>query len=225
MMADGTGGRYGFTPSSFDDLFDGVFTDFDNFYSLGYVADRLDSGKKRDITVRLRDNPGGLELRYRRSFRDKTAVELAAERAQAALLIGDLDNPLGITAVAGERQRQEDGNYLVKLLVTLDVGGLSLLPEEEMLRGQVSLFVAVRDDRGRASGVRRIVCPVQIPRAAPAEEASGTAGCGVRLLMRPGRQRVAISVLDETATVHSTTSLLLEVGPTGQAALAPGATR
>ncbi len=224
MMADGTGGRYGFTPNSFDDLFDGVFTDFDNFYSLGYVADRLESGKKREVTVRLRDNPGGLEVRYRRSFRDKTALELAAERAQAALLIEDLDNPLGITVEAGERQQQEDGNYLVKLLVTLDVGQLALLPEEETLRGHVSLFVAVRDDRGRASGVRRIVCPVQIPRTDTEVDASGTAGCGVRLLMRPGRQRVAISVLDETATVHSTTSLILEVGPSGQAAMAPGAT-
>jgi VWFA-related protein len=219
MMADGTGGRYGFTPASFDDLFDGVFTDFDNFYSLGYVADRPESGKRREITVRLRDNPGGLEVRYRRSFRDKTALELAAERAQAALLIDDLDNPLGITVAVGERQQQKDGNYLVKLLVTLGVGQLALLPEEKMLRGHVSLFVAVRDDRGRASGVRRIVCPVQIPQTDAEGDASGTAGCGVRLLMRPGRQRVAISVLDETATVHSTTSLILEIGPGSQAAL------
>ena len=214
MMADGTGGRYGFTPNSFDDLFEGVFTDFDNFYSLGYVADRLESGKKREITVRLRDNPGRLEVRYRRSFRDKTALELAAERAQAALLVDDLDNPLGITVEQRESQPQEGGNHVVHLLVNLDIAGLALLPEGDLLRGNVSLFVAVRDDRGRASGVRRIVCPVQIPLADADGEgnASGTAACGVRLLMRPGRQRVAISVLDETATVHSTTSLLLEVG-------------
>ena len=164
-------------------------------------------------------------LRFRRSFRDKTALELAAERAQAALLLEDLDNPLDIVIEPGERQRVEDGNYFVKLLVTLDVGALALLPEEEVLRGHLSLFVAVRDERGRASGVRRILCPVQIPRPQGEDEASGTAGCGVRLLMRPGRQRVAISVLDETAAVHSTTSLTLEIGPADQAALAPGAVR
>ncbi len=224
MMADGTGGRYGFTPSAFDDLFEGVFNDFDNFYSLGYVADRLESGKKREITVRLRDNPGGLEVRYRRSFRDKTALELAAERAQAALLVDDLDNPLGITVERRETEPAANGNYEVQLVVKLDLGGLALVPEGEMLRGIVSLFVAVRDDEGRASGVRRIVCPIQIPRADAVEgAASGTAACGARLLMRAGRQRVAISVLDETATVHSTTSLKLDVGPANQAALAPGA--
>ncbi len=216
MMADGTGGRYGFTPGSFDDLFEGLFTDFDNFYSLGYLADRLESGKKRNIVVRLRDNPGGLVVRHRRSFRDKSALELAAERAQAALLIEDLDNPLGVTVEPGERQPAEDGNYFVKLLVTLDVGQLALVPEEDLLKGNVSLFVAVRDEKGRASAVRRIVCPIQIPRADGAEGASGTAGCGVRLLMRPGRQRVAVSVLDETAAVHSTTSLKVDIGPTGQ---------
>ena len=225
MMADGTGGRYGFTPATFDDLFDGIFTDFDNFYSLGYVADRLESGKKRDILVRLRNDPGGLVLRFRRSFRDKTALELAAERAQAALLVDDLDNPLGIVVQPGERQLAEDGNYLVKLLVTLDVGALTLLPEGEVLRGHVSLFVAVRDDRGRASGVRRILCPVRIPRAEAEEGATGTAACGVRLLMRPGQQRVAISALDETAAVHSSTSLGIEIGPGDQAALAPDAAR
>jgi VWFA-related protein len=225
MMADGTGGRYGFTPNSFDDLFDGLFTDFDNFYSLGYLADRLESGKKRDIVVRLRDDPGGLVVRHRRSFRDKTALELAAERAQAALLIEDLDNPLGVTVAPGERQLAEDGNYVVKLLVTLDIDRLALVPEEDLLKGHVSLFVAVRDEKGRASAVRRIVCPIQIPRPAAGDGASGTAGCGTRLLMRPGRQRVAISVLDETGAVHSTTSLEVEIGPTGQAALTPGAAR
>ena len=225
MMADGTGGRYGFSPATFDELFDGILTDFDNFYSLGYVADRIESGKKRDILVRLRDDPRGLVVRYRRSFRDKTALELAAERAQAALLIEDLDNPLAITVEPGESRPHEEGNYLVKLVVKVDLDGLVLLPEEEMLRGHVSLFVAVRDDRGRASAVRRIFCPIQIPQTEAADGASGTAACGIRLLMRQGRQRVAVSVLDETATVHSTTSLMLEVGPTGQAALTTGPAR
>jgi VWFA-related protein len=211
MMADGTGGRYGFTPASFDDLFDGIFTDFDNFYSLGYLADRLESGKKRDIEVRLRDNPGGLEVRFRRSFRDKTALELAAERAQAALLVDDLDNPLGVTLEPRDRTPFE-GNYVVHMLVKLDIATLALLPEEEALRGNVSLFVAVRDDQGRASAVRRILCPIQIPAVAGGADADGTAACGARLLMRDGRQRVAVSVLDETAKVHSTTSTLVDVG-------------
>jgi VWFA-related protein len=211
MMADGTGGRYGFTPASFDDLFDGIFTDFDNFYSLGYLADRLESGKKRDIEVRLRDNPGGLEVRFRRSFRDKTALELAAERAQAALLVDDLDNPLGVTLEPRDKTPFE-GNYVVHMLVKLDIATLALLPEEEALRGNVSLFVAVRDDQGRASAVRRILCPIQIPAVAGGADADGTAACGARLLMRDGRQRVAVSVLDETAKVHSTTSTLVDVG-------------
>lgn len=221
MMAEGTGGRYGFTPSSFDDLFDGLWTDFDNFYSLGYVADRIESGKKRDIVVRLRDNPGGLIVRHRRSFRDKTQIERAAERAQAALLIEDLDNPLAVTVTPGERQPAEDGNYLVKLLVTMDIGELALVPEAETLKGIVSLFVAVRDERGRASAVRRILCPIQIPQPEDTEGAAGTAACGVRLLMRPGLQRLAVSVLDETAGVHSTTSLKIEVGAAARAAPAP----
>ena len=223
MMADGTGGRYGFSPASFGELFDGILDDFDNFYSLGYLADRIESGKKRDIVVRLRDDPGRLVLRFRRSFRDKTALEQAAERAQAALLIEDLDNPLGVVVEPGERQPDEDGNYLVKLLVTMDIGRLTLVPEEELLKGTVSLFVAVRDDEGRASSVRRILCPVQVPGSEAREGATGTAGCGVRLLMRAGRQRVAVSVLDETAAVHSTTSLTLDIGPDDRAALAPAA--
>ncbi len=221
MMADGTGGRYGFTPSGFDELFDGILDDFDNFYSLGYVADRLESGKRREIEVELRGDPPGLVVRHRSSFRDKTALEVAAERAQAALLVGDLDNPLGVAVEPHDRQRREDGNWLVRLLVKLELDKLALLPEAEVARGNVSVFVAVRDEAGRTSGVQRIFCPIQIPAADVAAGADGTAACGVSLLMRQGRQRVAVSVLDETALAHSTTSLMLDVGAAGRAAAGP----
>ncbi len=221
MMADGTGGRYGFTPSGFDELFNGILDDFDNFYSLGYVADRLESGKRREIEVELRGDPPGLVVRHRSSFRDKTALEVAAERAQAALLVGDLDNPLGVAVEPHDRQRREDGNWLVRLLVKLELDKLALLPEAEVARGNVSVFVAVRDEAGRTSGVQRIFCPIQIPAADVAAGADGTAACGVSLLMRQGRQRVAVSVLDETALAHSTTSLMLDVGAAGRAAAGP----
>ncbi len=226
LMAAGTGGRHGLTSSTFDATLEGILADLDNHYSLGYVAERLEGGRKRSIEVEVR-RPG-VEVRHRSSLRDKTVAERAAERAKALLLLADSDRPaaddntLGVSLMTGEQQRRDDGRFVVRLLLTLPVDKVVLLPAAESHVGRVSLFVAVRDERGRTSQVNRHFCPVSIPNAEVVDARSATVGCGLRLLMRDGPQRIAVSVLDEISALSSTVALGVDVGapaPLVQAAL------
>ncbi|MEE8524266.1 MAG: hypothetical protein V3T72_10070, partial [Thermoanaerobaculia bacterium] len=196
---------------------DGVLTDFDNHYSLGYAAERLEGGRSRAIKVAVKGRKD-LKVRHRSSIRDKTMSEQAAERAQAALLIDDLtgsnidDNPLDVALARREFEPQEDGNFIVSVLVSIPLGKLVLMPGEELHQARVSMFVAVRDDLGRTSEIKQHLCPIRIPNADVLTALGQRATCGIRLLMRGGPQRVAVSVLDATAAIHSTVRLDLDVG-------------
>lgn len=216
-MAVETGGQAGIGLSAVAKTIDGVLTDFDNHYSLGYAAERLEEGSSRAIKVAVKGRED-LKVRHRSSIRDKTMAERAAERAQAALLIDDFsgstidDNPLDVALARRDFEPQEDGNFVVPVLVSIPLGKLVLLPGEELHQARVSMFVAVRDDQGRTSEVNQHLCPIRIPNADVLTALGQRATCGIRLLMRGGHQRVAVSVLDATAAVHSTVRLDLDVG-------------
>ena len=214
MMAQATGGRFGRTQASWDGVLEGVVTDFDNYYSLGFVADRDEERDKRQLEIKVRGK--GLQVRHRASFRDKPVITRTAERTRAALLIDDIENRFPIRLTTREALPQDDGTFVVQLSVQIPLGKLVLLPGEAMHQGKVSMFVAVRDEKGRTSDVNRHLCPIRIPNADVLTAAGKSASCGMRLQMRRGPQRVAVSVLDELTAIDSTTHLALDVGAEAQ---------
>ena len=222
LLAEGTGGRSGLTNASFSGVLDGVLTDFDNSYSLGFEAERLPSGALRRVAVKVRDPK--LTVRYRRSFREKTEEEKVAASTLAALLLDSEMNPLGISLTAEKEKKEKGDRYIVPLRVQVPLGKLVLLPGSSAHQAQVSMYVAARDEKGRTSEVARHLCPIRIPNAQILVAMGRTAVCGVQLLMREGDQRVAVSIRDELAAVSSTASLSLQVpGIPAPAAVSEGA--
>ena len=216
LLAQDTGGRFGRNEASWDAVLEGVVTDFDNYYSLGFVAERDEDRGRRELKVKVRGEK--LVARHRTSFRDKPATDRTAERTRAALLIDELENPFEVALATDEPQPQDDGTYLVPLTVRIPLGELVLVPGKTEHQGRVSIFVAVRDEKGRTSEVNRHLCPIRIPNADVLTALGQSASCGLRLVMRRGPQRIAVSVLDELTSIDSTVHLALDVGAGGQTA-------
>jgi hypothetical protein len=212
VMAQSTGGRYGLTPKAVAATLEGIVTDFDNHYSLGYVADRLPDGKRREIKVRLAEKRKDYDLRYRSIFRDKSSAEVAAERTLSALVLDGIDNPLDVALETREHLPQEEGLFTVPLLVKVPLNKLVLVPGPREHQAKVSVFVAVRDDRGRTSQVQQHLCPIRIANNDLLTALGSSGACGVRLLMRGGEQRIAVSVRDDLAGIESTARLDVQVG-------------
>jgi VWFA-related protein len=212
LMAEGTGGRHGLSASAFSSTLEGIFADFDNFYSVGYVADPLPDGQDRKIAVELATPQKGYQLRYRRSFRDKSLLERAAESTRTALILESFDNPLGVRLEAQPTVPAAEGDqFIVPLLVKVPLEKVILLPGADSHRARVSLFLAVRDGEGRTSAVQHHLCPIQIPNGEMPGALANSSACGVRLQMRGGHQNIVVSVLDELAAVKSTVNLSIDV--------------
>lgn len=211
LLAGETGGRSGLGNVSLDRALEGFLTDSAHHYSLGYRADPR-PGFERQIRVELRAPERGLQVRHRRSLRDRTAEERMAHRTLSALVLGRFHNPLGMTVEALEVEPAEDGGFLVPVVARIPVGELVLIPGPQEHRAEVSLFVAVEGPEGRTSRVMRQACPVRIPNSELLVALGQAAGCGVRLPMAAGPHRVAVGIRDELSARESTAQMELVVG-------------
>lgn len=214
FLARETGGRASLSNVTLESTLGSFFGDFEHYYSLGYQA-QPEPGRKRGIEVRLkqpRRDGGRLTVRHRLAVRDRTPEERMTERTLAALVLGTLHNPLQVTIETQPAEPAGDGNFVVPVIVRIPLGKLVLVPGAREHQARVSMYVAVVDERGRTSEVMREVCPIRIPNAELLVALGRHAGCGVRLLMRPGAQQVAVAVRDELSARDSAVRLELEVG-------------
>lgn len=220
VMAEETGGRYALGADNADAVLSGLMEDGDSYYSLGYIGEPLAEDKARDIRVEVADS--SWNLRFRRRFGDRSLVERTEERTRAALLTDPESNPLEISVEAMAQSPGPEGTFLVPLRIGVPLGRLVLLPGAAEHQAQVSIFVMVRDEQGRVSEMSRHLCPIRIANEEMLAARGRSAACGVNLQMRPGPQRVAVSLLDEVAALDSTRALDLDVsGSTALPSAAP----
>jgi VWFA-related protein len=182
------------------------------YYSLGYVPEHSGDGRVHRIEVRLR-RPG-LQVRHRRSYRDKPAIERAVDRTLAAVYHGFEDNPLEVTLKLGTQTPAEGGNrFLVPITLRIPLFKLGILQQEDRTyQGRLRLLVSTRDEHGGVSPIRQIEVPLRIPEAQILYAMGQFYEYELSLILPRGEQQVAITVRDEATATASVLSRTLTVG-------------
>lgn len=194
--------------------------DLDSYYSLGFTPSHPRDGKVHRLEVRLRDR--SLSVRHREGYRSNSMAELMGSRVLAALALGEASNPLAVALEFGKEQESAKGQVHLPVLVRFALSDLVLVPRDTLYEGRVRLYVAARDDKGRTSRVRQIEIPVRVPREELREALARQAGYVVKLHLRSGKHRVAVTVLDDVGRVASTVTASY---PSQVAGKAQGGTR
>ncbi len=197
FMAGETGGFAMVNTNDFGDVLDRMGDDFEHYYSLGFSPASTESGRYHRIEVRLKDKVRGLKVRHREGFRDKPVTTRMTDGTLAALNYGYERNPLGVELEFGERAPQDNGHYLVSLKVKIPIGALSFFPQTDQQRGKVRLYVGAMDSEGGVAPVQEVPVPIDIPQAQYEEARSKFYQYEMKLLMRTGRQVVAVGVRDD----------------------------
>ena len=207
MLVQGTGGRANFGSTDFETVLEGMVSDFDNHYSLGYLVDsvpKAEDDKALPVEVTLKEPRKDWEVRHRKTFQKRSTDDEMKQQVLSALILDSFENPMGAGLEVREQTSREDGNFEVPLLVKVPLGKLVLLPQGKQHRARVSLYVAVRDGRGRSSRVVKHQCPISIPNDEMLVALGRTAACGMKLAMRGGPHTVAVVVRDDVAGLEST---------------------
>jgi VWFA-related protein len=212
-MATQTGGRPLVNSPALAQQLGEVSEELTSFYSLAFRPEHVGDGSYHRIGVELRRS--GLNARHREGYYDIPPAERLNDRTLAAAIHGVGSNEMGVAIKAFDPTKREDGAYLLPIIVVIPIGELILMPTADEHRGRISILLAVRDENGGLSEIERREYPVVVPNELLATAIGKTAGFTMRLAVRGGKQRIAVSVLDEIARTESVTTLDLEVPGSG----------
>ena len=212
-LAAGTGGRAAVGRGDIAPFIDRLRDDLSNYYSLAYASPHRGDGDVHEIKVEVRDPD--VDLRFLSKYRDVSNEQAMESRNLSALVLGTGENPLDVRLVVGEARKQRDGTFKVPLTVQIPVANLVLLPDARNHRGELSVQLVVRDERGRFSDPASLQIPIEIPHAGLLQALSQSAEYKTELILRGGRQRIAVGVHDDLGAVAATVHRDLDVGSEG----------
>jgi VWFA-related protein len=214
-LARETGGRAALNGNDFTRDLEEIAAELGGGYSLGFTPSQPGDGKAHQLKVELK-RPG-LRASYRQSYRDRSAAERLEGQVEAALIHGYADNPLAASLKLGTASPSEHGRVLVPVQVRVPFGKLAFVPREDGRHGRVSIFVGNMDARGGMSAIQRVQLPLRIPEADLKKVLASHLGYDVKLLLAPGRQRIAFAVRDDVARVSASVIQELDIDNQGHA--------
>jgi hypothetical protein len=210
LLAAESGGRHFTNLENVRLVMDRLAEDFSNYYSLGFAPEGLPDGENYALDVRIRR--AGLDVRHRAGFRNKSLSDLMADRLHSALLLEVAPNPLRVSVEPMETERVKRGRFRVRLLARVPMQGLLLVSQAGEHLGRISAWVAVANEFGSTSEIHGRRIPVRIPTEQLEVALQQDVGYALDVVVRGGRQRVAVLVRDEISLMTSTVTVELEDG-------------
>jgi VWFA-related protein len=210
LLASETGGRAILDANDVTADLRRMQKDLESYYSIGYSPSHSGDGREHRIEVRVK-RPR-LQVRHRKGYRDKPAIERAVDKTLAAVYHGFEENPLEVTLEVGE-QRPAAGNQVsVPIKLRIPLFKLGIFPQpDQTYRGHLRLLVSTRDEKGGVSPIRQVEVPLQIPQAEVLYAMGKFYEYELTLNLPPGEQHVAIAVRDESTATTSVLSRKLDV--------------
>lgn len=212
-LAKETGGSSIINSSNFGSVFASLSQDFNSLYSLGYRSRTGGDGKYHRIEVKVKRPE--LKVRHRSGYVDKPQDERVADRAFSSLILDLESNPLGVTVDFATPQQEGGNKYHLPLLLRIPLREITLLPAGDKHQGKLRIFFAVQDPDGAISQVQEFPYPIEVPANDIEMVKDKEIGYAIKLLVREGQPKVAISVWDE---ISGSESYLLRTVPVGKAA-------
>jgi VWFA-related protein len=210
LLARSTGGVASTELASLDGLVDQMQADLTSYYSLGYPSPHGGDGKAHDIKVKVKRD--GVQLRYLETYRDKDPDQRMNDRTLSAIMLESGENPLDVRVEVGEMIQEKKDRFLVPVEVKFPLAKLTLVPEEKVHVGSVSIFVIVRDEQGRISDPQKVPIPVRIPNENLLAAMSQNAAYATKIRLRAGNQTIGVGVRDDISSVGSVVNVPIQVG-------------
>jgi VWFA-related protein len=200
LVASATGGRAFLDENDASRGLRQLLDDLRSYHLLSFRPPATAAGVVHRL--RLETTRPGVELRYRHSYRFRTAHELTADRLLATLVHGGEENAMGLRLEVVPGGRQPGGAPAPTLLrVTVPLRGLTLLAAGDGRQAAFTVMVGALRADGSTTTVRQ--------RSRQARFAAGDDGMDrdyvyeVAMPLPPGEHRVAVAVLDELAGTSS----------------------
>jgi VWFA-related protein len=183
-------------------------------YVVGYTPS-TGGGKKGRHKLEVSVRGGALAARFREERFDGKALDPLLRRALATLWAGGETNPLKAELQIEEQVKEDDGRFRVTAVLAFPLASLLVQPQEHYHVGHLTLALAIRDGKGRLSGVPRAEVPVEIPNQRLLSAPGQTAGYRFTVHLFPGQSVLAVAMRDDLSGTEGVIKSSLELGVKG----------
>lgn len=206
-FAAATGGRSFVAAPDLASRLDAARSDLTHYYSLGYRP--TGEAPRRRVEVRV-GRPGARAI-HRSHVAFRSGEVLAGDTAVTRLL--DVDpprEPFGLSLTVGEASGSSK-NLRVPVEVRVPLRNVTVLPRDGGFRGKLLVHFALRRPNGAFLRLEPRPIAFEIPEGKLDAALAQHVSMRVEILVEPGPQRLAVSVLDEAAGVVGTVAADFEV--------------
>jgi VWFA-related protein len=199
FVAVATGGEAFGNTRNIPGILDSVAEHVSTYYYLGYRRSGPPDGKRHDLRVEVL-RPG-LRVRHHEQVLDRTALQRLADLAMSRLRLDLGDNDLDLAVQLDDPEPADKDTFVLPIQLTMPVDSLVLIPDADQHVGQILVAVAVLDEKGNTAPVQLMRLRLAIPDERMRQGA--IAAQPLRLKMKRGSQRIAVSVRDEVSGIQA----------------------
>lgn len=167
LIADETGGKALLNSASLD-AFQRVVADTRSYYWIGFTPDW--KGDDADHKVRVKAKRRGLKMRTRKGYSDLSRETEVTMMVESSLLFGDPPSAAPLGVEIGQGKRSGFGKVTVPVKISIPVGALTFLHQNERWVADTELRVAVLDEAGNTSDIPVIPLGIRVTREPTADD-------------------------------------------------------
>jgi VWFA-related protein len=205
LLADQTGGRLIADGPSLNRELEVISSEMGNYYSIAYSPPPTPG--RRDHAIELQTRDEALNLRYRRSYSEKTPDQWLTERLESALYLGMVSNSLGIRLAAEPTKPSSGSLQMLPLHIRVPVERLSFLEVDGPPMAKLMIKIMALN----ASSRTLVITNKNLTLPRPGEEAGKLIDLRVNLELEAGNQTVAIGVRDQASGDASFVSTSMQI--------------
>lgn len=205
VLAEGTGGRAVLDSNDVTDGLTELREDLFTYYSLGYTVNASGGDVVHRLQVEVPAHPD-YEILHRRTYVEKSRETEVQDKVASSLVLNVENNPMEISIEVGAAQPASEERWMVPLEVALPIKNIALLPIDGEYVGQAIVFVTSRNEDGHQSDLQRRAVDLRFPADEFEQNDGRDTVIELGLLMKAGRHRIAVGVLDPVTRQASYTT-------------------
>jgi VWFA-related protein len=204
MMANDTGGVAILNTNDIETGLEKIKNDLMFYYTLGYKSLYQDDNKFHSIKVKLVGLKEGYDVRVREGFKQISQEEKIKESVMSGLFIRRQDNALGLKVqILPVESMVISNNIRLTIKLLIPIKNLVLNPEKSNYKGEIKVYVSLKDAEDRFSPIQELSEEIKIPGNDYEQALKSYYPYLVEMYVEPGQYTISLGVKDVPANTTS----------------------
>lgn len=204
MMAKDTGGVAILNTNDIETGLEKIKNDLMFYYTLGYKSLYQEDNKFHSIKVKLVGLKEDYDVRVREGFKQISEEEKIKESVMSGLFLRRQNNALGLKVqILPVESMVISNNIRLTLKLLIPIKNLVLNPEKSNYKGEIKVYVSLKDAEDRLSPIQELSEEIKIPGNDYEQALKSYYPYLVEMYVQPGQYTISLGVKDVPANTTS----------------------